>query len=298
MDDIEFLRTGFFVPLVRPSGGMICLVDISKLPRPMGDAFPRLLMYFSSLFRGQASRSPDGITIIHVVTSAKRVNIELQRNPVELFRKAMHGKRKRAPKIVVAQAYEEGKEHLIDFLGFQLSRTEEFRTNLKAECVAGKSYGETLHLLQEKGLEREFLPRCLGGTYDYKKHDEWIRTRLCIEDIMSAVPIRTNTLRMAPIPVLAKTMEQTAMIVAPEKPAATTRRAVQARRMRSEKKKEESDLEYQRYSLIQRNDCLRVANRKLEAVLAQARLLAATHANGAAATADPNAFGDHCMNFE
>eukprot|EP00977_Amphora_coffeiformis_P029263 scaffold39706_cov260-Amphora_coffeaeformis.AAC.1 len=262
-------------------------VDLSRLPRLLGDALPRLIMYLSSIWRGRASGSSEGITVVHVVNAAaaKRFGAVLEQNPYELFKKGMYGKQ--LPKIVVAMTYEEGKEHLIDFLAFRLIRMEQFRCNQNHECVAGKSLGQTLHLLQEKGLDREYLPRCLGGCYDYNQYDDWIRKRLCVEDIMSAAPIFPNNLKVS-LPTMTAvanassqqkqaTMTTTAMIGPSTKLVATSRRAVHARRIRSEEKKETSNLENQRRWLLQKNESIRVDNRRLETALAKVRYLAAIH---------------------
>ena len=216
----------------------------------------------------------------------------------------MYGQR--LPKLLVVKAYEKGKEHLIDFLAHKVSRIEHFRGNVDQEFVAGKSLGQTLHLLQEKGLDREYLPRCLGESYDYNQYDEWIWTRLCVEDNMSAAPNFPNNLQIKfpTIPGLANantkqtattitttittTTTTTAGVLASTVPAGTSRKAFHARRARGEKKNEVSDLENQRRRLLQKNECLRVENRRLEGALAQVRYLAALHKNsGTTGTTPP-----------
>ena len=300
-EDIELLRSGFIVILPRRKGGLLALIDLSRLPRPLGDAFPRILLYISMIHQGQGIA---GMTCLHVVTSAKRPRLELQRNPVELFRKALPGGATNVPKLFVAQAYEEGKQHLIDFMGYEVSRIEEFRNKINAEMIAGTSFANTLSLLELRGLERDLLPRCLGGSYDYRQYDDFIRTRLSIEGIMSAAPIFPNNLALMspytensaaiiPRQALRHTSEAAMIEIQPtavtEEPIQRElddkkRRALHARQFRRQKKDEKQSLESQRSMYLQQNELLRKDNRRLEAALAQARLLVATQMASSAPT--------------
>lgn len=67
MEDVDVLRSGVMVPLERPSGGMITLVDLARLPKQMDVSSLRIFFYLSSLYKVQAATY--GHIIVHVVTS-------------------------------------------------------------------------------------------------------------------------------------------------------------------------------------------------------------------------------------
>eukprot|EP00977_Amphora_coffeiformis_P027972 scaffold34676_cov176-Amphora_coffeaeformis.AAC.1 len=185
-DDVEILRSGYIVIVPRPSGGILALFDESKLQRAADDSKLRVIFYFSSLYSEYAAF---GKTIIHVVTSAKRPELDLDTQEWQIRKKAMPGSGLVQPKTIVAQAYEEGKQELIDYLAYRTLSIEEFKTQMRPQRIAGNSVRNTLTLLEELGLERSLLPRCLGGDFDYSQFDEWIRVRLSIEGGMSAAPL-------------------------------------------------------------------------------------------------------------
>lgn len=189
--DIDVLRSGYIVIMPRPSGGIIALMDESRLPAGAEDCKLRILFYFSSIFRKHASL---GKAIVHVVTSAPRRTLDLHPEEWQIREKAFPGSGLVKPKIFVAQAYEQGKQELIDFMAYSTLRAEEFKTRLPIEAIAGSSVHNTLALLEERGLERHLLPRSLGGTFDYSQYDDWIRQRLTIEGAMSAAPIQIKWL--------------------------------------------------------------------------------------------------------
>lgn len=100
----------------------------------------------------------------------------------------------------VVQAYEEGKQGCMDFLGYKETKVTGFRLRRFPDWIASDSLVGTLRMLESMGFKREHLPHCLGGSYDYSQYDQWIRERLSIEDIMSSVPLSSTSNRLSIIP--------------------------------------------------------------------------------------------------
>lgn len=193
-EDIDLLRTGCFVFVPRPSGGVVSLIDLSRRSRLLGMALPRMLFYFSSVYRHRIVAG--GVTGVHVVSSrsARVPPLPVQRGPFEIWKNALPGGI--VPDVVVAQVHEPGKEHLVDFLAYRQGRTVEVRNasaDVSVRWIAGHSRGRTLRLLLEDGgLEREVLPADLGGTFAYGQFHDWIRSRLSVEGAMAAAPLHPN----------------------------------------------------------------------------------------------------------
>ena len=189
------LRTGFMVLHQRPKGGVLFVVDRSRLAgvRVPGAAFPRISLYYATLYRKYAL---PGVTVLQVVTSAAvaRPAYQSDNDNSFLVYRALAG-RKVSLAIVVAQAYEPGMEALIDYEAHSVTREEQLRSKLHPERIVGSSFVETLKVLEKKGLERDFLPRCLGGNYDYRQFDEWIRARLSMEGAMTSASVHALSRR-------------------------------------------------------------------------------------------------------
>ena len=115
MKDIEILRTGAYVILQRPGQGIVNIVDESRLARPTGRTVFRLQYYFVLPFCDEHTQR-EGTTVLHIVNSKPRPEPNLDRAMFDLLQagipcklKAMH----------VVQAYEQGKEEFMDFLGYK-----------------------------------------------------------------------------------------------------------------------------------------------------------------------------------
>lgn len=187
MEDIELLRTGFYVPFTRQGQGPLILLDESRLPRPTGNANFRLVFYFDYIYRNE----PADITILHVVNSNYRPPPDMRR---DMYQMVLASIRWNIKGFYVAQSYEEGKDELVDFLGFKTARTHEFRTQVPVGRLVANSNVGTLRMLEERGFHRNELPHCLGGDYSYSKFADWIRMRTSMEDIMAGAPIIINRL--------------------------------------------------------------------------------------------------------
>ena len=102
--------------------------------------------------------------------------------------------------MIVARAFVEGKEGILNYLAYQRARVNEFRSGLQPKQLIADSMQGTLALLQEKGCNRQHLPRCVGGDWDFEQFHQWVRTRICVEDIMSSAPLKRNALGGTIIP--------------------------------------------------------------------------------------------------
>ena len=193
MEDIEFLRSGFYVMFEVPGQGPFLLMDESRLPRPAGDSNFRILFYLDYIFRHELY----GVTTIHVVSSRYRPPPDMRRDMYDIVGPAIRLQHKA---FHVVQAYEEGKDMLVEYLGFKTARTHEFRTRIHVKRLSADSRAGTLKMLQEMGFCRQRLPSCLGGDYDYGQYADWIRMRTSVEDIMSSAPVKANRLSLNGIP--------------------------------------------------------------------------------------------------
>ena len=100
----------------------------------------------------------------------------------------------------VVQAFAEGKKDCMDFLGYKETKVTGFRLRRYPDRIASDSLVGTLRMLESMGLQREHLPHCLGGSYDYCQYNEWIRERISIEDIMSFAPLNSTSNRLSIVP--------------------------------------------------------------------------------------------------
>lgn len=273
-EDVQLLQQGSMVALPRASGGVLLLIDFSKWTLPWGAWAVRTLFYLSSVCAVEASK---GFTILHVVNSGRWPDTNFEcwsdwqsilltcmplPNSLSLF------------KVVVAQAYEEHKQELLDFMSFKLTRLSEFGFGRKVEHIAARSMHGTLLQLERYGLERELIPFCLGGTYDYSKHTEWVQMKIIEEnDEPSSGPCTQST----PHPSWGVLVGK---IPPPSSPAASATQEGKdpspdaACPIRKLKKREDLEYHHRMYRLS--NEILRTDNRRLESLLAQARLLVAT----------------------
>eukprot|EP00977_Amphora_coffeiformis_P006651 scaffold1450_cov170-Amphora_coffeaeformis.AAC.5 len=192
MKDIEVLRAGSHVIFNRPGQGFFSVVDESRLQRPTGNTIFRIIYYMCIPFCDEETQR-QGTTVLHVVNSKPRPDPNLDRIMYDLVRAGIPMKLRA---FHVVQAYEEGKNECLDFLGYKETSVTGFRLRIYPDRIASDSMIGTLRMLESMGFKREHLPRCLGGDYDHKQYDEWVRTRISIEDMMSSIPLTANRLSL------------------------------------------------------------------------------------------------------
>lgn len=191
MDEVEMLRSGYVMAFNRPGQGMVAVYDISRCEKFDSARHARVIMYINTVFSDEVTES-EGFTIVYVVQSGKNPTQDLD---PEGWKMCVLALPTRAKQLLVAQAFEEGKEGILSFLGYQTARTAEFRSKQQTERLISDSFSGTLALLEKRGVQRRYLPRCLGGDFDYEIGlPKWVRMRISIEDIMSPAPIKCNKL--------------------------------------------------------------------------------------------------------
>ena len=190
LSEVEHLRCAYSVCFRRANQGMLVIHDHSRLKHFDGMVHAKLVMYLSTIMT-DAPTQTEGATLVFVIKSGER--------PPEDFKRAAWGMIStalpiRVKQILVVQAYEEGREYLLQFLAYQTKRALEVKSNLLAEHLMGDSPGNLLSLLHQRGVSQQFLPTALGGGYQYDRFSDWVRMRLSIEDVMAAAPLKCNKL--------------------------------------------------------------------------------------------------------
>ena len=173
--------------------------------------------------------------------------------------------------LYIVQAYEDGKKECIDFLGFKQSKISKYRNDkICPNLIAADSYNGTVNLLQNLGFQREHLPRCVGGTYDYSQFAEWTRMRLSVEDIMSSTPVFANHLSLScKTPAAGATKKR--RINAADKELVRQHNALKTRRCYHRRELQLFVLQEQKRAFQMRNGELRKDNEVLDDLLLQAR---------------------------
>ena len=87
--DILFLRTGYTMVIKRPSGGPVCLIDLSRVTEwPEGHMNTRITFYLATVMT-DVGFQVDGVTIIKLVTSAPRPPIDINPEGWNMCREAL-----------------------------------------------------------------------------------------------------------------------------------------------------------------------------------------------------------------
>uniref|UniRef100_A0A7S3LDZ6 CRAL-TRIO domain-containing protein n=1 Tax=Amphora coffeiformis TaxID=265554 RepID=A0A7S3LDZ6_9STRA len=179
-NQIEILRSGF-ISVVNSPKGLLLINDFAFLPKGAVHAQLEVLFYFLTIY-------PCASTGLHVVRHGDRPAMTVSGLVKQVFDSVANTTKS----IDVVRAYEEGREHLLDFLGYQQRRVSETNFQSTIGYIAADSVAGTLRILKEKGFDSSNLPVSLGGKLDRNYFDNWVRTRLSIEDIMSGAPIMRN----------------------------------------------------------------------------------------------------------
>lgn len=277
-NDIELLRSGSHVSLPLESGGIVTIYDESRLPRKPDDSILRVIYY-------QASVYPDlchSCTFLYVVTSARRYPITFN----DRWKRGHAALPIKSKQIIVAQACEEGRKELLDYIGYQTKRVSEVKINRRVGLVYADSVAGTLRLLQQRGLDRNCLPISLGGNYQYDQLNEWVRMRLSLEDYLpslstgcyrSHVPLVGNITSVSRKGALTLSRkrhveeDKPTMLVKRERNALYSRRAYQKRKL------EMLTLQDQCAMWESRNNAVRAQNDMLEEILEEAKEMVRDH---------------------
>ena len=277
MEDIEILRQGSRVIFRRPGRGLFGIVDESRLTRPAGNSIFRIMLYMAIPFCDEHTDQMEGTTVVHIVNSQPRPPPNLDRMMFDLVTAGLPTK---LAAYHVVQAYEEGKNECLDYLGYQETKVAKFHAKNPNLIVADSSHG-TWSKLQSMGFQKEHLPRCVGGTFDYNHFTEWTRARISVEDIMSSAPLMSNRLAVVPNSRVDAPIRRNRGTGGDTQGEVRERNAIKSRRSYHRRKLQEFSLREHLRVWEMRNDPIRKENAFLEGVLAQAQEIVKTHTGAA-----------------
>ena len=284
-NDIIFVRSGFYVAYPFKEFLVLCF-DLSKLTSFMeqsklygwdDDAIhSRAAFYMATILSQLPVCQEKGIVVIHIINSQKRPAVPFRNRIWEIIRTAMPCKMN---KIVVAQAYEQHKQELLDFLRYQTTTIVRHTSKLRIEQVHGSSVSQILQGLSNSfGLSPTLAPVPLGGKLDLDATlAEWTRTRLSLEEFATVSPTSSDVpLRRNPFAVMTPRVDQTGQLITRRKNETELtfqkrRAALYARRTYQKRKNLNLSLQEQLRTIQEQNKLLRQESRRLENLLFQAQ---------------------------
>ena len=252
------------------SGAPVTVQDLSRL-RVWSQSQERCLFYFAAVI-GMLSREKTETRHVLIVSGNPSPVPNLQSESLDLLHTALPFKLK---EFVVVQAYDEGRQALIDFSAFQIVKMIKFKTSMDLEYVAAGSNAANLRMLEERGVSRNLIPACLHGNYNYNQFDQWVRSRLSIEEIMSSVPPISNSSLWGNS--FQHTSQNNMIVPRPKKRQKRVevedRNSLYCKRYYQRSKHKLMNLEDRSKLLLSQNDGLRTQNALLEQLLSQAHSL-------------------------
>lgn len=179
---VDIIRSGFVKVVSSPANGTVFMTDFSLLPKGAGHHQVEALFYFLTLH-------PVELKSLFVVRRGDRPPMSF----TDLVKRIMDSCAAVIKGTFVAQAYEgAGFCHLLDYLGYQQAKMSELNTGKPINHIAGDSMQSTLQQLQVHGFDINCLPTALGGNVTRSAFDNFVRTRMSVEDIMAAAPAIAN----------------------------------------------------------------------------------------------------------
>ena len=300
-NDIAILRTGVLVALRRENQGPLLLCDLSRVETALGATAVRLSFYLASTCADGLAQTL-GVTILQLVTSAHRPPVET--DPVN-WQMIVTGLPVRFGRVLVVQSVEEGREHLIESLAYQQTRTTEFCAGFVTEMISSNTVEGLLQQLREREISPEHVPTTLGGQYDYQQFTAWLQKRTTIEQenvkepavppsrsILPAVPVafltappgvaramsRESSSEAAAVTSSGEEVGNRASSSSNDADFRRQRNAMYVRRFYKRQTLATESLQEQSRVLKERNTALRETNARLTQLLEEARRLVAAHA--------------------
>lgn len=180
--DIEVLRKGYIVIVTLLSGLQVAMVDPSRLEgRDPQEARERCIFYLTTVEANERSfRS--GLEIMFLLSSYGLAS-ERQLELTNMLYTALPTK---IGHISIFQRNSEGRRELLDFLAFRLEMTYAMYSSTQVSVVSVGSRQDVLAALEARGIHRRYVPRQLGGDYDYSQLSGWVQKRLIVENAMGA----------------------------------------------------------------------------------------------------------------
>eukprot|EP00977_Amphora_coffeiformis_P014978 scaffold4278_cov173-Amphora_coffeaeformis.AAC.1 len=204
--EVEVLRSGFIKIVHSEVHGVVYIVDPVLLPKSsFSQNQPQVHFYLATILSCE-------VTVLFLVRSGERPRIIVHNHCKDLLESTLL----RVKDVLIVQAHEEGREHLLDYLGFEQQRVAETNLNISSlenNYIVGQSMDQTLRLLEDRGFDKNTLPTEVGGTVDMSTFNDWVRMRLSIEDSTSAEAITRNLMGRVAQSVLSTTSQDQALVL-------------------------------------------------------------------------------------
>ena len=239
------------------------------------------MMYLATVNTDTVSQT-SGLTYIRLVNSAERpvgFDYRFTQTMWNIVRFALPIKIKQS---IAVQACIGGKEHLLDFVRYRTAKFMEHNSRLKVDQVSGSSVTAIAKKLEQRGLEKIFLPSDVGGDFCMETNLlDWTRARLSVEELTSTKP---NAFDVAFKPSSESNTGRPDILVKGKRDEPETeadfckkRNALYSRRMYHKRKLALLSLQEEVWKWEDLNEKLRQDNQHLEQLLWQAQNRLANH---------------------
>lgn len=188
LEDIQVLRSGYIVIVTLHSGLQVAMIDPSRLGgKDPGESRERCIFYLcTNEIKERSARY--GLEVIFLLTSYGFAS-ERHTEMIDVLYGAMPCKVRH---MTILQSVQEGRTELLDFLAFRLEKTFTIFTPTPVTVVRVDSRQTVMNALERRGIHWRYLPKQLGGDYDYLQLSEWVQTRLAVENAMRAALSKRN----------------------------------------------------------------------------------------------------------
>jgi len=283
-DAIDLIRCGFVRLTSKPSERPVVLIDATRRRGPTPDNTVAAIAYYFATTIADEKFQSEGVILFQLIETNGYWNTDPA--PTGYWGIIDRALPMKIRSIVMVPSFAApDRNNALEYLSYQASRLVESRSKRKTEIVAHGLLDETLRRLESFGISRTNLPPCLGGTYTNDHLHDWIRSRLTIEDAMSAASpvlnhiharrgsswtmIRQRQSGDTSAPVFQSEEEKKIFI--------RQRNALYARRKYYRNKIDMIAIPEQSQSLRDRNAVLRADNERLAKLLARAQVVVEAH---------------------
>ena len=190
LEDIHVLRSGYIVIVTLHSGLQVAMIDPSRLGgKDPAEARERCIFYLcTNEIKERSARY--GLEVIFLLTPYGFAS-ERHTEMIDVLYGAMPTKVRH---LTILQSMQEGRQELLDFLAFRMEKTFAIFTPTPVTVVRVDSRQTVVNALERRGIHWRYLPKQLGGDYDYSQLSEWVQTRLVVENAMGAALPQRNAI--------------------------------------------------------------------------------------------------------
>lgn len=269
--------------LTLPDSRQILVSDPSRINKQRfgGGLLERLAFYYATAVLNDTTRV-DGIDLIFIASSCGLVNNNDEY--AERLQRVYQSLPFKLKGISTVPTVEEGKELLQEYFAFLVQKTNEATSPMALKNETARTPELALCNLAKKGIDRIFLPKRIGGLFDYDvDFSDWIRMRLSVEGAMSAaLPLRnlfpTGALQKPDrtdkgLSDILRRSHQDEINPVAQEDFVRERNAMYARRRTQKIKIQQLTLRDQKESIEAENERLRKDNDHIELLLARACVL-------------------------